>query len=226
MRKLALVSVLLTLLFSQQSQAFGFDKLDTISNNIATHTQFLKPSVLKLAIQSYYSAQHQGISPNKSIITVIDYSLPCTTKRLWVVDLDQQKVLYSSLVAHGKYSGELYTTKFSNAANSHQTSLGLFLTENTYFGRDGYSLRLKGLEKDFNDKAESRAIVMHGAWYVSEEFAKNSGRIGKSWGCPAVQKELATPIINTIKDGTLVFAYYPDKHYLQTSKFLASNYQA
>lgn len=229
MRKSVLAALLATLISFNATGAGAAttsDKstIEEISKNIAAKTHNLNPSVLKLAINAFYNAMHRGIHPAKPIVTVIDYSLPSTEKRLWVVDLSKESILYTSLVAHGKYSGENFTTKFSNRPGSLQTSLGLFLTENTYFGRDGYSLKLRGLEEGFNDKAEPRTIVMHGAPYVSESFAESFGRLGRSWGCPAVEKPLAEPIINTIKGGTLIFSYYPDSQYLQKSKYI--NYRA
>lgn len=196
--------------------------LDQKAKKIAAQDFNLKPTVINLAIKAFYNAKKSGFHPRKSILTVIDYSLPSTKERLWVLDIEQEKILYSSLVAHGKYSGENHTNKFSNRIGSLQTSLGLFITENTYIGRDGYSLRLEGLEKGFNDNAKTRTIVMHGAPYVSKQFASSLGRIGRSWGCPAVERRLATPIINTIKNGTFVFSFYPDREWLNKSKFINS----
>lgn len=223
MRKVTLLATLVIALSSSAFAATNTNQttsIDQTAKNIATKTKNLNPSVLKLAMTAFYNAYHKGIHPIKQILTVIDYSLPSTQKRLWVVDLAQEKVLFTSLCAHGKYSGENYTTNFSNRPGSLQTSLGLFLTANTYFGRDGYSLKIRGLEQGFNDKAESRTIVMHGAPYVSEQFASSMGRIGRSWGCPAMEKQLAVPIIDTIKNGTLVFAYYPEHNWLQKSTYI------
>jgi hypothetical protein len=194
--------------------------VETQAKNFATKTVNLKPELAKIAIKAFYNAKKLGVKISKPIVTAIDYSLPSTQKRLWVLDIDQNKVLHTSMVAHGRNSGENYTTNFSNRINSLQTSIGLFLTDTTYFGRDGYSLRMKGLEKGYNDNAETRYIVMHGAPYVSKEFASALGRVGRSWGCPAVESSLAKPIINTIKQGTLILAYYPDKKYLRDSRFI------
>ncbi len=178
----------------------------------------LNPNVLKLAYTAYGCAVSKGVS-NPKTLTIIDYSLPDNKKRLWVIDVLSKKVLFNSLVAHGKGSGDLVPKHFSNSPQSHMSSLGLFLTDYTYHGQNGYSLRLQGLEKGFNDMAFSRAIVMHGGWYVSEAMAQQ-GRIGRSWGCPAVPKQMVKPIVDTIKNGNLVFAYYPDNHWLKQSKFL------
>jgi hypothetical protein len=178
-----------------------------------------KKEVLNLAKSAYNCAIKSGHASAPKTLTVIDYSLPSTEKRMWIIDMQNDKTLFHTLVSHGKNSGENYTTKFSNTPNSKATSLGLFRTENPYYGSNGYSLRLTGLDIGYNDNAMSRAIVIHGAPYVSEKAAKGN-RIGRSWGCPAVAKELAKPIINTIKEGDLVFAYYPDKQWIKDSKFL------
>jgi len=217
MKKIALITLLLV--FSNSALAINIFS-GAKAKNIAAKTNDLKPSLLKLAIEAFHNAKRSGINTNKQILTVIDYSLPSTKKRLWVLDLNQEKILYSSMVAHGKNSGENHTTNFSNRIGSLQTSLGLFLTEGTYFGRDGYSLYLKGLEKGFNDNAKTRTIVLHGAPYVSKQFVAAAGRVGRSWGCPAVEKPLAEPIINTIKNGTMIFAFYPDKNWLAKSEFI------
>ena len=140
-------------------------------------------------------------------MTVIDYSLPSTAPRLWVLDLARHRVLFHELVAHGAGSGDNFATRFSNEPDSRQTSLGLFLTGGTYEGGNGYSLRLRGLEPGVNDLAAERNIVIHGAWYVSVEHASRYGRLGRSWGCPALPQEVAGTIIDTIKDGSFVFAY-------------------
>ena len=144
-------------------------------------------------------------------LTVIDYSKPSTERRLWVFDLKSKELVYEELVAHGQGSGANMATQFSNADESHQTSLGLFVTRDTYVGKNGYSLRLDGLDRGVNDRARERAIVMHGAPYVSEQFVKANGRLGRSWGCPAVSADVvAKQMIDRVKGGGLVFAYYPD----------------
>jgi hypothetical protein len=178
----------------------------------------LKTSVLRLALSAFTHAQRLGLV-HKPILTVIDYSQASTEERLWVFDLEKEKLLFQTLVAHGQGSGSLYPTHFSNQGESHQSSLGTYVTANTYFGSKGYSLNLKGLESGYNTNALSRRVVMHGAWYVSEDFAKQNGQLGRSWGCPSVNPKLAKPIINTIKDGTVLFAYYPDKNWLSHSQY-------
>jgi hypothetical protein len=179
----------------------------------------INPQALKYALEAYDCAIQQGIG-KKPIITLIDYTLPSTAKRLWVIDVKSQRVLFNTLVAQGKYTGDLMARYFSDAPESKKSSIGLFITEQPYEGHDGYALRINGLEKGFNDKAEERAIVIHGAWYVSDSFARRAGRIGLSWGCPAVSKDVIRPLIDTIKGGSLVFSYYPDPNYLAQSRFL------
>ena len=177
-------------------------------------------AVFELALGAVACAVRSGSIEDPSTLTVIDYSRPSTAKRLWVFDLREQSLLYEELVAHGKGSGENLPTSFSNEPDSHQSSLGLFLTEDTYVGKNGYSLRLRGLDEGFNDRAYERAIVMHGAPYVSDEVARTNGRLGRSWGCPALREGVARAIIDRVKGTGLVFAYYPDSGWLTSSKYL------
>ena len=167
----------------------------------------LSPKVLSMALDAVSCARSRGISGRDDLLTVIDYSLPSTQPRLWVLDLAKGEVLHHELVAHGQGSGENYATRFSNTADSHQTSLGLFLTAGTYEGGNGYSLKLQGLDEGVNDRAEARHIVMHGAWYVSAEHARRQGRLGRSHGCPALSETSARTVINEIKGGSFVFSY-------------------
>jgi hypothetical protein len=180
----------------------------------------IDPVVFELALGAVACAVRSGSIEDPSTLTVIDYSRPSTAKRFWVFDLHAQTLLYEELVAHGKESGENLATRFSNEPDSHQSSLGLFLTEDTYVGRNGYSLRLRGLDEGFNDRAYERAIVMHGAPYVSDEVARTNGRLGRSWGCPALREGVARTIIDRVKGTGLVFAYYPDSAWLKSSKYL------
>lgn len=167
----------------------------------------LSPQVLAAALDAVAQARAHGISGRSDLLTIIDYTLPSTEPRLWVLDLAHGKVLYHELVAHGSGSGDNYATRFSNVNDSRQTSLGLFLTAGTYEGGNGYSLKLQGLDRGLNDRAEERHIVMHGAWYVSPEQARSLGRIGRSWGCPALSTAVARPVIDTIKGGSFIFSY-------------------
>ena len=179
----------------------------------------LNPEVLQAALSATRCAERNGLIERR-ILSVIDYSLPSTEPRLWVFDLEKQELLFRELVAHGVNTGENMATRFSNIEGSRQSSLGLFLTDHTYHGRNGYSLKLHGLEKGINHKAHQRTIVLHGAWYVSDAFKREHGRLGRSWGCPAVKKAVAKPLIDTIKNGSLLFVYYPDEDWLASSDFL------
>jgi len=180
----------------------------------------LNAKVLSLAIAAAHKAEAKGLVKRHNLLTVIDYSLPSSQPRLFCFDLSHHKLLFRELVAHGKGSGGDVANFFSNSPGSLATSLGLFVTADTYEGGNGYSLRLKGLEEGINDMAFDRAIVMHGASYVSQEAVKVLGRLGRSWGCPAVRPEISQKIIDTIRGGSPVFAYYPDKSWLTTSAFL------
>jgi hypothetical protein len=190
----------------------------TLLWNQLTKSESLPPSlpVLELALNGYAQLQDKLKKP---LLTVIDYSLPSTQKRLWIIDLAQQKILLHTVVAHGRNSGALLAEKFSNRPESYQSSLGFFQTGEAYQGKHGYSLRLDGLEVGINDKARSRAIVIHGADYAKETVAATAGRLGRSLGCPAVPPDLSTPLIKLIKEGSLLFIYGKDPNYLRMSKF-------
>ena len=143
----------------------------------------------------------------KNILTIVDFSLPSTVKRMFVLDLDKKTILLQSYVAHGKNTGDLYAKSFSNKSNSNKSSVGLFLTEGSYNGRNGYSLRLNGLEKGVNDNAKKRNIVVHGADYANPKFIETSGRLGRSLGCFAVPESVNAEIINTIKGKSILYVY-------------------
>ena len=198
------------------------DALDDTLERLAAKAPDLRRDVLRLALSARDAAAQKGLARKTELLTVIDYSLPSTAKRLWVFDVQSGKVLFHELVAHGKNTGDNFARRFSNNDGSLQTSLGLFRTVGTYNGSNGYSLKLDGLEPGFNDKANRRAVVMHGAPYVSEQFAAQHGRIGRSWGCPALSQAVAPKVIDTIKGGSLLFSYYPDQEYLSRSRFVAS----
>ncbi|WP_298648859.1 murein L,D-transpeptidase catalytic domain family protein, partial [uncultured Proteiniphilum sp.] len=143
--------------------------------------------------------------------------------RMYVLDMAKKEILFVSYVSHGRNSGENYATSFSNRDGSHQSSLGFYRTASTYKGGNGYSLQLDGLEKGINDKARQRAIVIHGADYCSENVIRSTGRLGRSFGCPALPRELTKPIIDTIKEGSLLFIYADQPEYLATSEVLKEN---
>jgi hypothetical protein len=178
------------------------------------------PKVLSLATRAADCARRQGLLDGFQLLAIIDYSLPSTQPRLWVFDVQRRHLLFQELVAHGRNTGEKLAERFSNVEGSKMSSLGLFQTAETYYGSNGYSLRLRGLDRGFNDNALARAIVMHGAPYVSEAIAARLGRLGRSWGCPAVRQEVARTVIDTLKGGALLFAYYPDRKWLAESPLL------
>lgn len=181
----------------------------------------LNEEVFFKALTGFENLKKAGLLNQEAhLLTVCDFSMSSNTKRLWVIDTEEKKVLFNSLVAHGKNTGEEFATNFSNTNSSLQSSLGFYITDATYNGDNGYSLKLLGMDKGFNDAAYKRAIVMHGADYVSEEFAATHKRIGRSWGCPAVPRALTQPIINTIKGRNCLFIYYPDQNYLSKSEWL------
>ena len=186
---------------------------------VAAASKWPRTEVLDLALRAYSCGRDRG-EFHQPLLTVIDYSLPSNKKRLWVIDLASRSVLFNELVAHGTNSGEIYASSFSNDVGSLQSSLGLFRTDETYFGRHGRSLRLSGLEPGFNDRARERAIVMHAASYVSDDTVATYGQVGRSWGCPALPPSANDRVIDLIQGGSAVFAYYPDRVWLQSSRFL------
>lgn len=179
----------------------------------------LKPQVLKHALSAMRCAVRHGARPAQRL-AVIDFSLPSSEQRLWIFDLHKQQLLLQDFVAHGRESGENWANKFSNQVGSHQSSIGLFRTQESYRGRHGYSLRVDGLEPGINDRARERAIVIHGADYVDPYWVSSQGRIGRSLGCPAVRQDVARMVVDSLKDGQFLFSWYPDQQWLQTSAFL------
>ncbi|MEO8415059.1 MAG: murein L,D-transpeptidase catalytic domain family protein [Ginsengibacter sp.] len=172
------------------------------------------------AMTGFNSLRSLGKLNNDSIISIVDFSLSSAQKRLFVIDIKNYKVLYNTYVAHGRNSGEEYAKEFSNAQSSYKSSLGFYVTKNTYKGEHGFSLHLEGEEKGINDNAYSRDIVMHSADYVNEKYIRSKGYIGRSLGCPAIPKKVYKPIINEIKNGSCLFLYSPDPYYLTHSAFL------
>lgn len=177
------------------------------------------PEAIRLAVTAMRCAVTHGI-PSSRQLAIIDYSQPSTRKRLWIFDLASHRLLMRELVAHGRNSGGDLATRFSDRNGSLESSLGLYRTQNAYIGDNGYSLRLQGLDPGFNNHALERAIVIHGAAYVSNAFAQREGRLGRSWGCPAVSTGVARRVIDTLKDGQFVFAYYPDQRWIGGSSLL------
>jgi hypothetical protein len=183
----------------------------------------LQENIFRAALQGHRKLQHQNKLCTPNIVTIADMSQSSIRKRLYVIDLERREILFHTYVSHGKNSGELYATRFSNTPRSLQSSLGFYVTGPVYNGKHGISLQLIGQEPGFNHLAADRAIVVHGADYVSEQFIRQTGRLGRSFGCPAVASELAEPIINTIQDGSCLFVYSPDPAYLKNSPLLVEN---
>lgn len=199
--------------FSRASAVPVFSGTDAIASGISL-------DVLNLALSAVQCGVAHGDIVAPPTLTVIDYSLPSTDPRLWVFDMRSGALMFKELVAHGKGTGDNMAEHFSDDMNSHQSSLGLFVARDTYVGHNGYSLRLDGLEPGFNSRAMDRAIVMHGAAYVNADFAAKQGRLGRSWGCPALSQAVAHKVIDTVRGGGVVFSYYPDQKWLKTSHFL------
>ncbi len=180
----------------------------------------LRPEVLSLALKAWQNGWDKG-DTQKKILTVIDYSLPSDQHRLWLIDLETGKLLFHERVAHGKNTGGKLAKWFSNVNNSKKSNLGVLKTAETYMsGKHGYSLRLDGLEKGFNHNARRRAIVMHRAPYATDEWVDRHGRLGRSWGCPALDPKVTDAIIDTIKGGSLIVGYVPDAKWLEESEYL------
>ena len=193
--------------------------INTEVKHLSTKAPELDTKILKYALVAYQKARLTGLT-KKPILTVVDYSKPSSEQRLWVFDVNQEKLLFNTHVAHGQNSGATTPTHFSNQISSKESSLGTYITQDTYMGSNGYSLNLKGLEKGINDNAYTRRVVVHGANYVEPNYIKSIGHAGRSWGCLAVAKTLSKSFINLIKDGSVIFAYYPDKQYISHSHYL------
>lgn len=192
--------------------------------NQLLHSQ--APSLSQVVINKVLSTLNCAYEHNvrhNDILTIIDYSMPSSAKRLWVFNLKEKKLLFHTYVSHGIKSGTEFSQFFSNTVDSKASSIGVYRTEKAYYGREGLSLRLEGLERNFNNNAFNRYIVMHGGWYMDEEFIKKYGRAGRSWGCPAVPLSLYRSIITTIKENSLFVVYYPSDEWLVQSKFLNCN---
>ncbi len=182
----------------------------------------LSHDAFNYAVKGYEYLKAKGKIANDNVISIVDFTRPSSQKRLFVLDLKNYKILFNTYVAHGQGSGAAMATQFSNTPESYQSSLGFYTTSDTYMGKNGYSMHLEGMEKGINDKAEERAIVMHGAPYVSEDFIHLKGFLGRSWGCPAVPEQLNRPIIEKIKNGSCLFIYSENGRYLHASGIINS----
>lgn len=195
---------------------------DDIESMLRDKKNGLSPAVINKVLKTLSCSKVYHIEYNP-ILTIIDYSRPSSEKRLWVFDLNKKQLLYHTHVSHGLKSGALVSNYFSNKNNSKASSIGVYRTTQAYYGREGLSLRLQGLDPKFNDNAANRSVVMHGGWYVEEAFIKRYGRAGRSWGCPALPLSQYQGIINTIKNNSLFVVYYPSERWFATSKFLTCN---
>lgn len=206
----------------------GFDKAGSSTTSLvyAIYQQVfnagadISEEVFTLAFKGFEKLSAAGRLSPDSILTIIDFSKSSREKRMFVIDLKDEKLLFKTVVAHGRNTGEEYAVKFSNKMNSHQSSLGFYITKATYTGSNGYSLTLDGVEQGVNDKAISRAIVMHGAAYANEERIGKNGYLGRSFGCPALPTAINKKVIDKIKQGNCMFIYFPDQQYLCNSKIL------
>lgn len=216
----ALVTALLWLLISCAAAQPTEPAVSPQAKALMRAAPTANPTAVRLALRAVKCAEHQG-EPVARRLALIDYSRPSSQRRLWVFDLQHERLLFREWVAHGRGSGVTRAERFSDQPGSHASSLGLFRTLQTYVGHNGYSLRLQGLEPGINDRAYARNIVIHGAHYVSAAFVRLMGRLGRSFGCPAVREKVARPLINSLADNQYLFAYYPDPRWLDRSRLLS-----
>ena len=213
----AMSGLLFSVLFATSTQAQSLN--NQLFDRLSSAAPKLNPSVLEAAFKATQCAISNGTAMPERL-AVIDFSLPSSEERLWLFDLADGSLVLRELVAHGKNSGDREARAFSNIEGSHQSSIGLFKAAESYSGAHGYSLRLDGLEPGFNDLARQRAIVIHGADYVEKSWVNKYGRIGRSHGCPAVDRDVIAKVVDNLKGGQLVFKYYPDEEWLQASSYL------
>ena len=198
----------------------GATRSSVLYEDLQLDQRGLSRQAFEYALQGFEYLRQNGEIENQDVISIVDFSLPSSARRLFVIDLNSQKILYNTYVAHGNRSGREYASQFSNKPQSNKSSLGFYKTLSTYMGGHGYSLKLEGLERGINDNANRRAIVVHGAAYVSEGLVNAQGYIGRSLGCPALPEKLHKPIIDKIKDGSCLFIFAPDRNYLVSSRIL------
>lgn len=225
MRKLLVLLFVLMLL--PVIDKAGPEKLPEVDENEEVYSVLhlgemgLSNDAFRFALRGFERMKKEGKLLNQSILTIIDFSQSSTKKRMYVIDLYKKVLLFNTYVAHGKNTGDEFAQRFSNIPGTFQSSLGFYLTENMSIGsKVGLSLLLKGLEQGINDKAREREIIIHGAEYATEDFIKKTGRLGRSYGCPSLPPDVIKPVAETIKNGSLLFIYSPDKNYLQKSTVL------
>jgi hypothetical protein len=205
----------------------GPEKLPEVDRNEEVYSALhlgdfgLSNDAFRFALRGFERLKNDGKLLNESVLTIIDFSQSSTKKRMYVIDLAKRVLLFNTYVAHGRNTGDEFAKHFSNIPGTFQSSLGFYLTENMAIGsKVGLSLLLKGLEQGINDKAREREIIIHGADYATEDFIKKTGRLGRSYGCPSLPPDVIKPVAETIKNGSLLFIYNPDKNYLEKSTVL------
>jgi hypothetical protein len=199
------------------------DSTALLYNAIGLAQYDLSLEVFSYALTGYHKLQQEGKLADKKILSIIDFTKSSTKKRFYTIDLETLTLRFHTYVSHGKNTGEDKAKSFSNAMHSNQSSLGFYVTAETYIGSKGYSLKLDGMEEGYNDMMRERAVVMHNADYVSESWIRKYGRLGRSQGCPALPQELGRKIIDAVKGGTVIFGYFDDQHYLASSPYLADD---
>lgn len=207
---------------SLSSSAAALAEATMLNDSLHLDTKGLNIKALEYALKGFNYLQQKGMLYNKDILSICDFSQSSKNKRLYVIDIENKKLMLNTYVAHGKNSGSEYANSFSNNPNSLKSSLGFYVTRSTYYGGHGLSLKIDGLEKGFNDKANKRNIVVHGSDYVGNDFVRSNNFCGRSYGCPAVSSQESPMVINTIKDGSCLFIYHPTQKYLKQSRILNS----
>jgi hypothetical protein len=204
------------------SNIYAQRDVDSLYCDLEADSVGLSKEALKYAFNGYQSLLKSGLVSKKDTIVICDFSQPSNQKRFYIIDLLNAEFIFNTYVAHGAKSGKETAGSFSNKVNSHKSSLGFYVTEGTYYGKNGLSLRIKGLEKGFNNNAEKRGVVVHGSSYVGEDYLEDNAILGRSWGCPAVPESESEDIISLIKGGTCFFIYFPSKLYLLKSKIISN----
>lgn len=228
-RLIVVLFMMLMMALPVEGYSFSFE-ITPFQKNSSVFSKFpelrdkISSKVLSTALAGYHSLKEQGKVSRDGILTVIDFNRPSVDERLFVIDVNRGRLLYSGLVAHGRGSGDVYAQNFSNLPGSRQSSLGFYTTGDTYDGKNGYSLRLQGMERGINDNAESRSIVIHGANYVSHDFIKKYGRLGRSEGCPAISFDSFQQVINLIKGGSCLFIYHGGRDFAGKSSLQSPDF--
>jgi hypothetical protein len=192
----------------------------TIYSNMKLVKQGLDEKAFEYAWRGYHNLLKKGLVHKKTILSICDFSQSCCSKRMYVIDVQHRKLLYRTYVAHGQNSGEEYANSFSNEPESFKSSLGFYVTDRVYYGRNGLSLRLNGVDTGYNDLALKRKIVLHGSNYVGDKYMENFGTLGTSLGCPALPSTMSGRIIRAVKNGTCLFIYHPTQQYLENSAII------